>query len=90
MGKSSNIFVKRLLKPMTTRMATTLGRYEIESEIGRGAMGIVYRALDPKIDRFVAIKTISMFGQEPDEEQSFRERFLGKHVRPDHSAIPVL
>ncbi|GAC1687801.1 MAG: hypothetical protein NVS9B5_26640 [Terriglobales bacterium] len=61
---------------MTIRVATTLGRYEIESEIGRGAMGIVYRALDPKIDRIVAIKTISMFGQEPDDEQSFRERFF--------------
>ncbi len=36
----------------------TLGRYEIVGEIGRGACGVVYRALDPRIRRDVAIKTI--------------------------------
>jgi serine/threonine protein kinase len=61
---------------MSTKISTILGRYEIEDEIGRGAMGVVYRALDPKIDRIVAIKTISMLGQESDEEQNFRERFF--------------
>ncbi len=61
---------------MSTKISTILGRYEIEDEIGRGAMGVVYRALDPKIDRIVAIKTISMLGQEADEEQNFRERFF--------------
>jgi serine/threonine protein kinase len=54
----------------------TLGRYRIEAEIGRGAMGVVYRARDPQIDRLVAIKTISLAGQEPDEEQAYRERFV--------------
>jgi serine/threonine protein kinase len=53
-----------------------LGRYEIDSEIGRGAMGVVYRGRDPKIDRLVAIKTISIFEQDSDEEQSFRDRFF--------------
>lgn len=60
---------------MKTRLQETLGRYQVEAEIGRGAMGVVYRARDPKIDRLVAIKTISLAGQEPEYEEEYRERF---------------
>ena len=41
-------------------MISQLGRYEIIGELGHGAMGIVYKAKDPLIDRTLAIKTISL------------------------------
>ncbi len=52
------------------------GRYEVVAELGRGAMGVVYKARDPQIDRLVAVKTVSLTGQEPDEEKEFRLRFM--------------
>src|SRR5215467_227097 len=42
-----------------TRPVERLGKYEIISEIGRGAMGAVYKARDPFIERLVALKTIT-------------------------------
>jgi serine/threonine-protein kinase len=54
---------------------TTLGRYQIVSQLGRGAMGTVYRALDPAIERTVAIKTLNP--DLPDENMAeVKERFL--------------
>jgi len=47
----------------------TLGRYEILEQIGRGAMGIVYKGHDPKLQRLTAIKTIR-FTDEFDESQA--------------------
>jgi CHASE2 domain-containing sensor protein len=54
-----------------------LGRYQVEKELGKGAMGVVYLGKDPKIGRVVAIKTMAL-SQEfaGDELTDARERFF--------------
>ncbi|BCM24176.1 CHASE2 domain-containing serine/threonine-protein kinase [Methyloradius palustris] len=54
-----------------------LGRYQIEKELGKGAMGVVYLGKDPKIGRVVAIKTMALAEEfEPDELEEVKERFF--------------
>ncbi len=54
-----------------------LGRYVVEKEIGKGAMGTVYLGRDPKINRVVAIKTIALSEEfDEDELQNAKERFF--------------
>ncbi len=54
-----------------------LGRYEVEKELGKGAMGIVYLGRDPKISRVVAIKTMALAQEfEEDELDEVKERFF--------------
>ncbi|HKD14395.1 MAG TPA: protein kinase, partial [Candidatus Angelobacter sp.] len=58
------------------QMAEQLGRYEILAEIGHGAMGAVFQARDPRIDRVVAIKTISVPETGEAEMEQYRQRFF--------------
>lgn len=51
------------------------GRYEILQELGRGAMGAVYKARDPQIDRIVAIKVIMVGNQPPEVLEDYKQRF---------------
>ncbi len=54
-----------------------LGRYEIERELGKGAMGAVYLGKDPKISRVVAIKTMALSQEfEEDEIEDVKQRFF--------------
>lgn len=52
-----------------------LGRYELKRELGRGAMGTVYLAYDPKIDRKVAIKTLNFKQFEASQLTDLKARF---------------
>jgi serine/threonine protein kinase len=57
--------------------ATSFGRYEVEGVLGKGAMGIVYQGVDPKINRHVAIKTLQLNTQESAEEyKEAKNRFF--------------
>ena len=54
-----------------------LGRYQVEKELGKGAMGVVYLGKDPKIGRSVAIKTMALAQEfEADELVEVKERFF--------------
>jgi eukaryotic-like serine/threonine-protein kinase len=80
-------------RPLAARLAEALGAaYTIEGEIGRGGMGVVYRARDERLQRRVAIKVL------PPEfafQQDIRERFTREaqtaarlshpHIVPIHS-----
>jgi serine/threonine-protein kinase len=81
---------RTLVLPEQNVSRPTLGRYEIEREIGRGAMGVVYLGKDPKIARTVAIKTLSYQAFDPSELSDLKSRFFREAEaagRLNHPAI---
>jgi len=57
-------------------MGETFGRYSVIGQLGRGAMGVVYLASDPMLNRQVAVKTVDLSVQEPEERETLRNRLL--------------
>lgn len=58
------------------RLRQYLGRYQVQRELGRGAMGVVYLGFDPKISRQVAIKTLHYNQFSAEELPAVKERFF--------------
>jgi len=76
-GSNSGNFTATLVVDDSKVERPVLGRYRIEREIGRGAMGMVYLGSDPKIGRTVAIKTLALTDEfESDQLDEVRNRFF--------------
>ena len=70
-----------------------IGKYEIVGELGKGAMGVVYKGYDPAIQRYVALKVIRKAELDPTDSAAVLERFkreaqaVGKLHHPNIVAI---
>lgn len=54
----------------------SIGKYKVESVLGKGAMGLVYRAFDSNIDRTVALKVLHTHLLEGEQGSDFEQRFI--------------
>jgi len=73
---------------MITNTRAFMGRYELLAEIGRGTMGVVYKARDPNIDRIVAVKTILLSDFDPTDGREYRDRFCQEARTAGHLSHP--
>jgi serine/threonine protein kinase len=72
----------------TVSQPSRIGKYEVLSTLGRGGMGIVYKARDPQIDRIVAIKTILIQDQPNDDDVVGRLRMEARSAgRLQHTNV---
>lgn len=77
LGNSRDGLEKTLVLTTGGVQKPMLGRYQIESELGKGAMGTVYLGKDPKIGRTVAIKTMPLSSEfEDDMLEEVKKRFF--------------
>ncbi len=64
------------------RIPERVERYLVQEELGRGGMGVVYRAIDPTLERDVAVKMIRAGGEDPSEAERFiREARVAAKLR---------
>ncbi|MES1981759.1 MAG: serine/threonine-protein kinase [Pseudomonadota bacterium] len=76
-GSSGKGNVATLVLDKANMSKPMLGRYQVEKELGKGAMGVVYLGRDPKIGRVVAIKTLALTQEfEADELADVKARFF--------------
>ncbi len=76
--------------PDNTGMPTRIGRYAIESEIGRGGMGVVYLARDEKLGKFVALKILTEAGAlSPDLRARLRQEARAAAILNHPSIVGV-
>ena len=76
-GTKTQVLAQGMLElPVEQLGSLTLGRYLLTRELGRGAMGVVYEAQDPKIHRHVALKVVHLKNLGIEEVDQVKQRFF--------------
>ncbi len=75
---------------MRTQLPTTIGKYSVTNELGRGATSVVYRGRDPDLDRDVAIKILECTNEQNEEAHQRLRREALALARVQHdNIVPV-